>query len=74
MSLILWWRRPLGGLVIDGVSWFLAFVLVVVLVAVILTIKAVLLTPVAVENKQRLDRLSQEPAREYERDLKRGSQ
>lgn len=59
MNSVLWWRRM-----------FLVSVLLIVLLMVISIAKAVLLTPVAVENKQRLEekfhQSNQEAVKEYE--------
>lgn len=74
MSSFPWWRRPFGGFVVHGVSLFLAFALTVILLTIVCTVKAVLLTPVETENRQRLEQVSQEPGQEYERDLKRASE
>ena len=63
--------RAFGRSVVDlGVSWFLISVLVIVALTLVFTAKAIFLTPVAGENKQRLEQKFQEPAREYEREEK----
>ena len=63
--------RAFGGRVIDqGVSWFLISILVIVILMFVFFARAVLLTPVEIENKQRLEQMSQEPSREYEKYLR----
>jgi len=67
-----WWRTPFGNVVVGASSWFLITVLLIVLGTIVYTVKAVLLTPVAVENQQRIEQRihdnSKQAVDEYERD------
>ncbi|HEV8601019.1 MAG TPA: hypothetical protein VGQ87_00265 [Patescibacteria group bacterium] len=66
-----WWRTPFGNVVVGASSWFLITVLLIVLGTIVYTVKAVFLTPVMMENKQRIEDESRRPALEYERDMQK---
>lgn len=66
-----WWRTPSGELIVSATSVFLIAVLLIVLGTVVYSVKAVFLTPVMMENKQRIEDDSRRPALEYERDMQK---